>query len=82
MNFGEYYLCDKFRLNETLILFYTLVAVSCAALSNDMKEEIVAVHNTLRRNFAKGSEGAVVGNMKKLVSRCHVLNLLAHMLLF
>jgi len=50
------------------VLFFLLVSVSCAALSDDMKQEIVAVHNTLRRNFANGAEGTMVGNMKKMVS--------------
>ncbi|XP_045194393.1 uncharacterized protein LOC123550014 [Mercenaria mercenaria] len=32
-----------------------------------MRNEIVNTHNTLRRNFAHGSEGVLVANMKKLV---------------
>lgn len=54
-------------LQRTFVLFSAIVSVSYAALSDDMREEIVAVHNTLRRNFANGAEGAFVGNMKKLV---------------
>lgn len=62
-------LYSKLSFDRFLCLNFTLVSICCgAALSDDLKEEIVAAHNILRKNFAKGSEGTLVGNMKKLVS--------------
>ena len=49
-------------------LLYLLVSLARYSLTDEMKSEIVHIHNSLRRNFAQGSEEVFVANMNKLVS--------------